>query len=698
MSASEESCDEGAGIPAMSREGRYLNRKIEKARNITKNELRSEFDSKFERLLKELKDNQADLAKEQNDKLAQTLDQKLESQKADLAKELKDNLDKKFESQKTEFVKELQEQKLSFESTQANLVQRFESSRVDFIQKFESLQTEINREMKEQKISLEESQASLSNELREQISSLGSSLSRLEVVQNATQDQLNSIQEEMSVIDDKLETHIKDSKEEKAQLKSDIVELTQRLDNINISISNEAEKYSAKLRAEVQTEIDNNNTLLRKELSSQSELLRQEIQEAIEELSTRIEENSSIENPVITQLSQQVEKDHEEIINIRVLISEICNNTSSTKDNSNVQLSEQTNINSGRGAENVGRVNNTEFPLREINETLVEGSANDNILTNNYSTANMARNDSRTNSKISCNDHVVIEKILTNDNAVAASSSRCEIVPLRTNHECHRYCGLPGNVEMLTKVPTFNPEEGIHPVIFLRAIECSFAPNWTEQRKIQFVIGQLEGNATEWAILNRSEFKTWIEFTTLFKEKYWSKGEQQRLTLELLDPPYYSKRWGGFRKYFEWHLNRVKLIEQPIMEDHLIRVLISRLPYSVKEKMIEREWSRPRDLLNYLEQLDNLNKEREDENLRNNRESNVRNNNNNKTEPRKSNNNNQSRFCQVKRPYREVRDTGNNEERPKMRKIRDQGNRSFLKQITKDGEIIGDIIIENSGN
>lgn len=57
------------------------------------------------------------------------------------------------------------------------------------------------------------------------------------------------------------------------------------------------------------------------------------------------------------------------------------------------------------------------------------------------------------------------------------------------------------------------------------------------------------------------------------------------------------------------------MVEQPIAEDHLIRVLISRPNHDI-EKIMEREFTEPRQSLSYLEKLDNLNKGKEDEHAR----------------------------------------------------------------------------------
>lgn len=62
------------------------------------------------------------------------------------------------------------------------------------------------------------------------------------------------------------------------------------------------------------------------------------------------------------------------------------------------------------------------------------------------------------------------------------------------------------HANIVNKFPVFSPCGKIHPVIFLKSFENFFPTRWSDSRKIQFVIGYLEAEAIEWAVLHRNDF------------------------------------------------------------------------------------------------------------------------------------------------------------------------------------------------
>lgn len=198
-----------------------------------------------------------------------------------------------------------------------------------------------------------------------------------------------------------------------------------------------------------------------------------------------------------------------------------------------------------------------------------------------------------------------------------------------------------------TKFPIFKPEGDIHPMVFLKTFSQSLPSSWSEERKIKFTASHLQGEAGEWSVINMTEFTDWKTFENLFKGKYWSKGDQNRLNCQLIDPPRYSNKWGGFRKYFEWHLTRRKFLDEPMTESNLLQVLVNRLPENVQEKLIDKDLSDVNRLLDYLSQLDTIKQKAEERKWK---ESQVDNSNQNKsgTNFNKDFNN---KFCNLKRKF-----------------------------------------------
>lgn len=92
----------------------------------------------------------------------------------------------------------------------------------------------------------------------------------------------------------------------------------------------------------------------------------------------------------------------------------------------------------------------------------------------------------------------------------------------------------------------------------------------------------ISGDAAEWGSAHADEFESWADFQDKFKNKYWSASTQEKVMIELADPEYYNNSWGSIKKYLEWHFTRSKLLDTPLDEMQLARLLIRRLPYHVQ--------------------------------------------------------------------------------------------------------------------
>lgn len=182
-----------------------------------------------------------------------------------------------------------------------------------------------------------------------------------------------------------------------------------------------------------------------------------------------------------------------------------------------------------------------------------------------------------------------------------------KVITFNTDNISEGFC--IGNGYNLSKsFPKFQAEGNVHPTHFLRVFSRSLPSNWKDNQKIDFAMGYLVGEALEWASAHAEEFDSWEDFKVKFKERYWSSHAQEKLKMELLDPKYFNNSWGSIKKYFEWHFTRSKLLDNPVEEEYLAKVLVRRLPYNVQREIWCHGWKTVKELLLCVEGLDNLTK------------------------------------------------------------------------------------------
>ncbi|XP_046980839.1 repetitive organellar protein-like [Schistocerca americana] len=467
------------------------------------------------------------------------LKQSNEESTARLKEELKQEL-KQSNEESTARLKQSNEEsmarlKQSNEESMARLKQSNEESMARLKQSNEESTARLKQELKQElKQSNEESTARLKGELtkstdrlQEYLNETSRELSdKIESSKVEMQEKLVGLSNKIADNCKRLEEHIQESREEKARMRHDIPDLFERLDSVNILVVNEIQK---------------NNDMLRDEFSMQTETVRRELLESIKEVSTKPGEISSIDNVELETLTHQVEKDHTEIENMKFLITEICSNLETAKDNNIDEGTERSHREHSEESILANRVSNTEMRIQEITKRLSELDNNENI------SGSRGNNIIRDNSRIefASTDDNNMNKAITASQSDATPSLPAKQNPTISLAEC--LDDITTNSNVASRFPVFKPGGELHHIIIIKAFETSLSPKWSNEKRIQFVIGHLEAEAAEWAVLHRIEFRDWDDFVKQFKQNYRSRGKQQHLTLELLDPPPYSKRWRGNR-------------------------------------------------------------------------------------------------------------------------------------------------------
>lgn len=123
-----------------------------------------------------------------------------------------------------------------------------------------------------------------------------------------------------------------------------------------------------------------------------------------------------------------------------------------------------------------------------------------------------------------------------------------------------------------------NEKRTVHPVIFIQSFRGLLPENWSEKRKIRFVVGYIQGEAGIWANEAWQTCDTYAEFERAFLSTYWSPVVQERFRNEVYNPQPFDDRNGSLRRYFEKYLNKAKFFDDPLPYKEVLRVLINKLP------------------------------------------------------------------------------------------------------------------------
>ncbi|XP_047004548.1 uncharacterized protein PF11_0207-like [Schistocerca americana] len=426
--------------------------------------------------------------KQSNGDFLAELKQSNEEPTARLREELKQELKQSNEESTARLREELkQELKQSNEESTARLKQSNEESTARLKEKLKQelkqpneestarLKEELKQELKQ---SNEESTARLKGELTK-------STDRLQEYLNETSRELSDkiedskieMQEKLIGLSNKiadnckrLEEHIQKSREQKARMRNDITDLTKRLDAVNVLVVNEIEK---------------NNDKFRDEFSMQTETVRRELLESIKEVSTEPVETSSIDNVELETLTYRVEKDHTEIENMKFLITEICSNLETSKDNNIDEGTERSHCAHSGESILANRVSDTEMRIQEITKRLSEIDNNEKI--SNSRSNNVVRDNSRI--VYASSDDNNTHKEITTRKSEATPSLPSKQNPTMSLAEC--WDDITTNSNVASRFPVFKPEGELHPIIFIKAFETSLSPKWSNEKRIQFVIGHL---------------------------------------------------------------------------------------------------------------------------------------------------------------------------------------------------------------
>ncbi|XP_049773222.1 uncharacterized protein LOC126161449 [Schistocerca cancellata] len=92
------------------------------------------------------------------------------------------------------------------------------------------------------------------------------------------------------------------------------------------------------------------------------------------------------------------------------------------------------------------------------------------------------------------------------------------------------------NSALSRQFPKFKLDREVHQTKLLKRFNQALPKNWEDSKKIEFAVGYLLGEASEWGTVNIENFSSWEDFQKKFKENYWSASAQEKLISDPWDP------------------------------------------------------------------------------------------------------------------------------------------------------------------
>lgn len=157
----------------------------------------------------------------------------------------------------------------------------------------------------------------------------------------------------------------------------------------------------------------------------------------------------------------------------------------------------------------------------------------------------------------------------------------------------------------------YDPKQGLHAVAFIKQFKHAFPRHFTERAKINTCVSHMKGEAHVWGINASENYSLYSEFETAFLNKFWSKEKQWNVKSKILMSPNYARSHGTMREYIQKFWNDNAYLDDPVNEEELMLILIQKLPYGVREKLLLAPQLKMEQICLLIDRIEMLNAERE---------------------------------------------------------------------------------------
>lgn len=159
--------------------------------------------------------------------------------------------------------------------------------------------------------------------------------------------------------------------------------------------------------------------------------------------------------------------------------------------------------------------------------------------------------------------------------------------------------------ETITKFTHELQLTGPHPLEFVQSFKDLLNSEQIPSSQAKtMLIFCLEGEAKRWAISRKNDFNDIDGFLEAFQQQFWGREVQDRFISNYLYKPIYSNR-GTYSYLFQIRYKWAKYLSISVQENHLVELLISKLPVSHQQQLIGINYSF-QQINDALERLDRM--------------------------------------------------------------------------------------------
>lgn len=134
------------------------------------------------------------------------------------------------------------------------------------------------------------------------------------------------------------------------------------------------------------------------------------------------------------------------------------------------------------------------------------------------------------------------------------------------------------------ELPTFEPDRGIHPVVFIRKVERYFAIRRCDiNTYIEEVMGLLTGSAENWLAVDAPNICDFATFKAKFLGHYWSTADHARVRNRITRGRYNSQRDGKMADYFRAQVAELRYIDPPMTDQEITTIMMDHFDDSVAQ-------------------------------------------------------------------------------------------------------------------
>lgn len=149
---------------------------------------------------------------------------------------------------------------------------------------------------------------------------------------------------------------------------------------------------------------------------------------------------------------------------------------------------------------------------------------------------------------------------------------------------------------------TYYPDSKVHPMYFLKKLNRLLSEAGVpEENKLNLAIGCLKGSAQDWVAVKESKFKTYGDFETAFKLRFWGVERQRDLYLKLC---YGRHERGNRADYLMDLVGQAQYLDESVDESKLVDMLAKHFDFDIQRGIAIRGVETVDDMESYLRKID----------------------------------------------------------------------------------------------